>query len=296
VGRSRRPDVNNKQCESPSPPACRDLDSKRSDPPPRYIPGRLRIMAQPMGTTMRHKLADNLKRFRDRIHGACARSGRRVEDVKVVAVTKTVEADVIRAAIETGLTDLGESRVQDLIKRASMVHEHLSRRRKIEPADTPPEPRWHMAGHLQRNKVRLLLPWVHTVHSLDSLRLAEEIGAEATRIGKTVPALVQVNVASEKSKHGIAVGATSHFAENISNMPGLSVVGLMTMAPLEADPESTRPHFSRLREVLEDMRTEGQLGPDFQQLSMGMSHDFEVAVEEGATMIRVGTALFDGVV
>lgn len=244
---------------------------------------------------MRRKLSDNLKRIRERMHNACERSGRRPEDVQLIAVTKTVEIDVIRRTIETGLLDLAENRVQALVKRAGMVHEHLTRRRKIERANAPPEPHWHMVGHLQRNKTRHLMPWVHTIHSLDSLRLAEEISAEATRIGKTVPLLIEVNVASEKTKSGIAVGATSHFAEHISSLPGIKIIGLMTMAPLVEDPQTTRPHFRRLREIFEDMQTERIVGPDFRELSMGMSNDFEVAIEEGATMVRIGRALFDGV-
>jgi PLP dependent protein len=243
---------------------------------------------------MRRKLAENLKRVRDRIAAACQRSGRRVADVRLVAVTKTIEIDVIRSAVEMGLTELGESRVQELIKRAGMIHEHLSRRRSLE-GHTAPEPQWHMVGHLQRNKVRLLLPWVNMIHSVDSLRLAEEISADAGRAGKTVPITVEVNVAGEKSKFGIAVGAAPHFVEHIRTLPGISVVGLMTMAPLDEDAQQARPHFARLHEIFDDMRNDGVTGPEFRELSMGMSNDFEAAIEEGATMIRIGRALFDGV-
>jgi pyridoxal phosphate enzyme (YggS family) len=244
---------------------------------------------------MRRKLADNLKRVRERMHRACQRSGRRPEDVRLIAVTKTVEIDVIRRAIEIGMPDLAENRVQALVKRAGMVREHLTRRRKIERANAPPDPCWHMVGHLQRNKTRHLMPWVHTIHSLDSLRLAEEISAEATRIGKTVPLLIEVNIAAEKTKSGIAVGATSHFAEHIASLPGIKIIGLMTMAPLVEDPERARPHFCRLREIFDDMRTERVVGPEFRELSMGMSNDFEAAIEEGATMVRIGRALFDSI-
>ena len=244
---------------------------------------------------MRRKLAENLKRVRERIEAACARSGRRPEEVRLVAVTKTVEVDVIRAVIETGLLEIGESRVQDLVKRAGMINEHLSRRRKLEPGGSLPEPRWHMIGHLQRNKVKSVLPWVSMVHSLDSLRLAEEISKEAQHLGITMPMLVQVNVASEKNKHGIAVGATSHLTEHIRTLPGVEIVGLMAMAPLADDPEETRECFRRLREIAEDMRHDRIVGPEFCELCMGMTNDFEVAVEEGATMIRLGRALFEGI-
>ena len=245
---------------------------------------------------MRRKLYENLKRVRDRIAQASQRANRRPEDVQLVAVTKLVEIDVIRLTLEMGLDDLGESRVQELIKRAGMLHEHLTRRRKLEPEGTPSDPRWHMIGHLQRNKVRPLLPWVHTIHSLDSLRLAEEISAEATRIDRTVSVLIEVNAAGEKSKYGVAVGAVPHLAEHIITLPGLKVVGLMTMAPLVEDPEAARPHFVRLREIFEDMKAERVVGPEFRELSMGMSNDFTVAIEEGATIVRIGRALFEGVV
>jgi pyridoxal phosphate enzyme (YggS family) len=244
---------------------------------------------------MRRKLAENLKRIRERIQTACDHSGRIPEDVRLIAVTKTVEVDVIRAAIEIGLIDLGESRVQELVKRAGMINEHLSRRRKLEPTEDTPEPCWHMVGHLQRNKVKSVLPWVSMIHSLDSLRLAEEISTEAQRLDVTVPVLVQVNVAGEKAKHGIAVGATSHLTEHIRTLPGLKICGLMTMAPLSNDPEEARPHFRRLREIGEDMRHDRIVGPEFTELCMGMTNDFEVAVEEGATMIRLGRALFEGI-
>lgn len=248
-----------------------------------------------MEVSVRRKLSDNLKRVRERMAAACERRGRRPEEVRLVTVTKTVEVDVIRACMEAGLLDMGENRVQELVRRAGMIREHLNRRRTMERVETPPDPRWHMIGHLQRNKVRSLLPWVETIHSLDSLRLAEEISNEAVRVKRVVPVLMEVNISGEKSKYGLAVGAVPHLAENIRTLPGIRVIGLMTMAPYSDNPEDARPHFARLREILEDMRTERILGPEFRELSMGMSGDFEVAIEEGATLVRIGTALFEGV-
>jgi PLP dependent protein len=245
-------------------------------------------------SNMKRKLSENYKRVRDRISAACERSGRDPEAVRLIAVTKMVEVDVIRCAIEMGMLDLGERRVQDLIKRAGMINEHLTRRRTLESQECPPNPRWHMIGHLQRNKVRPLLPWIEMIHSLDSLRLAEEISDEAVKLNRVIPCLIEINVSGEKSKYGIAVGAASYLAEQVVDMPGLSIVGLMTMAPLAETPEEARPYFRRLREVLEDMKGEGVVKPEFRELSMGMTNDFDVAIEEGATMIRVGTALFDG--
>lgn len=245
---------------------------------------------------MRRKLADNYKRIRDRVQAACERSNRQVEDIRVVAVTKTVEVDVIRAALETGILELGESRVQELVKRAGMLQEHLNRRRAMEPDNNVPDPQWHMIGHLQRNKVRQVLPWVQVIHSVDSVRLAEEISTEATRLEKVVPIFVEVNISGEKSKFGIAVGAISYLIEHIADLPGIKVAGLMAMAPLADDAETARPHFRRLREVFEDVCSEKLAGPEFRELSMGMSNDFEVAIEEGATTVRVGRELFEGVV
>ncbi|MHC4673815.1 MAG: YggS family pyridoxal phosphate-dependent enzyme [Planctomycetota bacterium] len=243
---------------------------------------------------MKRKLADNLKNVRQRIQAACHKSGRNPKNVRLVAVTKYIEPDIIRTAIDVGLTDFGESRVQELTKRAGMIQEHLNRRRLKDKDKTPPDPDWHMVGHLQRNKVRAVVPWVKTIHSLDSLRLAEEISVQASKFGKTVSAMIEVNVSGEKTKYGIAVGAAAHLATHIANLPGLRIIGLMTMAPYCKDPQEARPHFRRLREILEDMQAETDIGPQFRELSMGMSNDFEVAIEEGATTVRIGTTLFEG--
>ncbi len=245
---------------------------------------------------MRRKLSDNLKRVRDRIASACVKSNRNPNDVTLVAVTKTVEVDVVRSALELGITEFGESRVQELTKRASMIEEFRSRRRLVAgPADVPPSPNWHMIGYLQRNKVKQVLPWARVIHSVDSLRLAEDISTHSAKMERTTDAFVQVNVSEEKSKHGVVVGATAYLIEQILPMPNIRIIGLMTMAPFEENPELARPHFARLRELFEDIRAERIVGPAFAHLSMGMSNDFEVAVEEGATVVRIGTALFEGV-
>jgi PLP dependent protein len=245
---------------------------------------------------MRRRLSDNLKRVRDRIASACARSGRGTDSVTLIAVTKTVEVDVIRCVLELGVTELGESRVQELTKRAGMIEEYRSRRRLVAgPADVPPSPNWHMIGTLQRNKVKHVLPWARTIHSVDSLRLAEDISEQGVRLNRTTDVFVEVNVSDERNKHGVVVGAASYLVEQIRAMPNLRVIGLMTMAPFSDAPEAARPHFARLRELFDDIRHERLCGPEFAHLSMGMSNDFDVAVEEGATMVRVGTALFEGV-
>jgi len=235
---------------------------------------------------MSRKLKENLYRLLDRVGLAAAHVGRRSDTVTVVAVTKTVEVKVIRQLIDLGHLDLGENRVQQLTARA----DDLANRKGDHET-----PRWHMVGHLQRNKVRSLLPWVHWLHSLDSLRLAEELNNQAAKQDQVVHALLQVNASGEKAKSGVAVGAATHLIEQIQTLPHVRIIGLMTMPPLVDDPERVRPYFVRTRELFEEVAGENLAGPDFKHLSMGMSQDFEVAIQEGATVIRVGTVLFEGI-
>lgn len=253
-------------------------------------------MAQAGIKTIQKRLQENLRRVRERIAEACQRAGRQSEEVRLVAVTKSVGVDVIRILIEQGVTELGESRVQQLTQRAAMIREQVKRRRVLEPDRQCRSPNWHMVGHLQRNKVKTVLRWVGTIHGVDSLRLAEDISLEAARSGVAVDAFLQVNVAGEKSKFGIPVGAAGVLAEQIRSLPGLRLIGLMTIAPLAPDAEKVRSCFRRLREIAEDLREQELVTPDFRELSMGMSNDFEVAIEEGASVVRIGSALFDGVV
>jgi pyridoxal phosphate enzyme (YggS family) len=237
----------------------------------------------------RTRLAANLKRVQQRIAAACVRAGRQPDEVRLVAVTKTVGETVVGELIGLGQHDLAESRTQELVDRAAWCREQ-----GLSHGPGRPEVRWHLVGHLQRNKVRAVLPWTSIIHSVDSLRLAEEIDNQARRQGRVVDILLQINSSGERTKFGVAVGAASHLIEQFMTLPGLRLLGLMTMAPLVDEPERARPVFSRLREVFEDLCSERLAGPDFRELSMGMSNDFEVAVEEGATLVRVGTALFEG--
>ena len=247
---------------------------------------------------MRKKLADNLKRIKDNIAEACQRARRDPDEVRLVAVTKSVKVDTIRLLVELGVTDLGESRVQELIQRQAMIQEFISRRHEMTGATSGTaavSPRWHMVGHLQRNKVRQMLENVDYIHSVDSLRLAEEINTNAAKLGlaEKVKIFLQVNTSQEKQKSGLAVGAVTALAEQITTLPNLDVVGLMTMAPLAGDEKLCRFCFSRLREIFEEMKGEKVVGGNFKHLSMGMSQDYVIAVEEGATMVRIGTSLFE---
>ena len=239
-----------------------------------------------------------LTEIRDRIAAACAKAGRAVAEVTLIAVTKTAAPEQIREILQLGVGDLGESRVQVLTQKVAQVsefyHRQKSRGEEAVVAALAPRLRWHMLGHLQRNKVKPILPLVDLVHSVDSLRLAEEIEVAAAKLNKSVPILLQVNASEEKSKFGVAVGASVHLAEQIVQMSNVALVGLMTMAPLGATSDESRAVFTRTREIFDEIKWNKFGGTGFKHLSMGMSDDFEAAIAEGATMIRIGTALFGG--
>ncbi|MBI1825456.1 MAG: YggS family pyridoxal phosphate-dependent enzyme [Planctomycetes bacterium] len=242
---------------------------------------------------MRQKLQQNLKCVTDRIAEACAKARRSPSGITLVAVTKTVETDVIRELIELGVSNLGENRVQELTRRVA----------EIRDTQAPPHsrtvpmksPRWHMVGHVQRNKVKALLPWIDVIHSVDSLRLAEEIDAEASRLGRKIELLLEVNASNEPQKQGVAFAAASHLAEQIDSLKHVQLRGLMCMGPLTDDQDLIRYVFCRVRELFDEMISGRICGPDFRDLSMGMSNDFEIGIECGATMLRIGTALFEGI-
>lgn len=247
-------------------------------------------------SSARRRLAENLKRIRGRIETACGRAKRDPADVHIIAVTKSVEIDIVRQTLDAGLVDLGESRAQQLNQRAGMIHEFIERRTVLGGRrDKPlPRPRWHMVGHLQRNKIKTVLPWIDMVHSVDSLRLAEDLHVQASRVGRTVDVLLQVNTSGERAKYGVAVGATIHLIEQFLEWKGIRLRGLMTLAPLESRSGELRLCFERLHEIFQEVAQAGAGGPDFTELSMGMSSDFETGIECGATIVRLGTVLFDG--
>ncbi len=244
-------------------------------------------------------LAQKLREVQSRIAAAAIAARRSPSEVTLVAVTKTAVPEQIREILALGIVDLGESRVQQLVQRSAQLTEYLQRR-VVHAADSAPSPRprWHMIGHLQRNKVKALLPSVQVIHGVDSLRLAEELETQSQRAGKRQAVMLQLNAGEEPQKFGVAVGAAVHLGEQIASMPHLALVGLMTMAPLDAGAgaggDKSRRVFARTREVFEEMRWHKIGGPSFKHLSMGMSHDFELAIAEGATMVRIGTALFGG--
>lgn len=249
----------------------------------------------PGGGKVGDRLADNVRRVRERIGEACARAGRDSAEVTLVAVTKTVGFDTVARLLDMQVFQLGESRVQELARKAALAREYVERRRRETASEVVRPPDWHMIGHLQRNKVKALLSHTSLIHSVDSLRLAEEIDQQAGRLGRVAEVLLEINAGLEPQKHGIPVGAATHLAEQLTSLESLRLVGVMTMAPFDADEPGLRACFTRLAELFQEIRAEVVRRPDFRHLSMGMSRDFEIAVECGATMVRVGTALFEGV-
>jgi pyridoxal phosphate enzyme (YggS family) len=224
-------------------------------------------------------IGQNIARVRQRIADAAARSGRSAEHVTLVAVTKYVQPDVIRHVVAAGCTDLGESRPQQLWDRAATL-DGLGIR-------------WHMIGHLQRNKARRTLPLVGMLHSVDSVELldtAERLSAEA---GRRLPVLLEVNVSGDGSKHGFAPSAIEPLLSRLPEYAHLEVRGLMGMAGLEGDLDDARREFASLRELRDRLTCRLPAGMSLGDLSMGMSGDYEVAIEEGATIVRVGSALFE---
>jgi pyridoxal phosphate enzyme (YggS family) len=227
-------------------------------------------------------LADRLAAVEGRLHAACARAGRPRAAVTLVAVTKTVPAAVAGLLPGLGVRDLGESRPQELWRKAATL-----------AADV----RWHLVGHLQRNKVERTLPLVHRLHSVDSLRLLQAVEAACSAAPPPVrplPVLLEVNASREAAKHGFAPEEMPALAAAVAGLRHVRVDGLMTLAAYEEDPERCRPTFAALRELRDRLRERLGPGHPLEHLSMGMSNDFEVAVEEGATLVRLGTVLFEG--
>jgi pyridoxal phosphate enzyme (YggS family) len=199
------------------------------------------------------------------------------KEVLLLAVTKTVDPLRINEAVAWGITAVGENRVQELQKKFDQVEKNV---------------KWHLIGHLQTNKVKYIIDKVALIHSLDSVSLAKEINKRAGQIGRRMPVLVQVNVADEETKFGIAPEETIDFIKEVSVMPNIHIQGLMTIGPLVSEPEEVRPVFRRLRELRDEVSSQGFPGVEMNYLSMGMTNDYRVAIEEGANIVRVGSAIF----
>lgn len=234
----------------------------------------------------------------ERIERAAAKSGRKGQQVLLVAVTKYAEPDQILQLVQAGHRDFGENRVQQLLQRAPMLEEQASRMRSMgaalggSPGSTHEPIRWHMIGQMQRNKARQVADVCRLIHSVDSLRVAEELQEVGLKRDKPVEILLQVNCSGEAGKAGCPSPAVLHVVEQIHSMIHLRLRGIMTMAPDGERAEDSRPVFARCRELFEDVRSEGMVGKEFNILSMGMSADYEIAIEEGANLVRVGGAIF----
>lgn len=222
-------------------------------------------------------LSDNLHEVQENIRKACERSGRNPEDVTLIAVSKTKPVSDIEQIYAAGIREFGENKVQE-----------MNDKQKVLPGDI----NWHMIGHLQRNKVKYIVDNVAMIHSVDSVRLAEEICKEAVKKNVAVDILVEVNVAKEESKFGLYTEDVRQFVEQISKLPGINIKGLMTSAPFVDNPEDNRQYFKKLKDLSVDINAKNIDNVHMDFLSMGMTNDYVVAVEEGATHVRVGTAIF----
>lgn len=222
-------------------------------------------------------VTENLKAVEEKIRKACERSGRDRGEVTLIAVSKTKPVEMMEEAMESGIRVFGENKVQEILKKEVLL---------------PEDVQWHLIGHLQRNKVRQIAGKVAMIHSVDSLRLAEQIQKEYEKLGQTAQILIEVNVAREESKFGLMPEETEETIRKIAEMPNIQVCGLMTIAPFVEDPEENRIHFRNLRKLLVDINAKNIDNISMNELSMGMTGDYEVAIEEGATFVRVGTGIF----
>lgn len=222
-------------------------------------------------------IKENLEEVREKIRQACQRSGRREEDVTLISVSKTKPVEMLREAYEAGSRDFGENRVQEIMEKYGQM---------------PEDVRWHMIGHLQKNKVRQVIDKAVLIHSVDTVELAEQIEKDAAKRDFTVDILLEVNVAEEESKFGFRTEEVEAAVMKIKEFPHVHIKGLMTIAPFVSNSEDNREVFKKLYQLYVDIRSKNIDNVNMSVLSMGMTGDYEVAVEEGATMIRVGTGIF----
>ena len=222
-------------------------------------------------------LRENLKIVKDNIEAACLKANRSPGDVTLIAVSKTKPVSMLMEAYEAGARDFGENKVQELVDKAPLL---------------PGDIRWHMIGHLQRNKVKYIIDKVAMIHSVDSLRLAEEIDKEAKKHGLTMDILIEVNVANEENKFGVSVEEAPALVAEIAKLSAVNIRGLMTVAPFTENSEDNRTYFQKLKQLSVDIEQKNIDNVNMSMLSMGMTGDYTVAIEEGATYVRVGTGIF----
>lgn len=223
------------------------------------------------------ELNANLKSVEERVAAACARAGRAREEVTLIAVSKTKPVEDLQVIYDAGIRDFGENKVQELTGKIPEMPQDID---------------WHLIGHLQRNKVKYIVDKVKLIHSVDSYRLAEEINIQAKKHGIVVPILIEVNAANEATKFGVRLEETEELCQEISHLDGVHIMGLMTIAPNVVVPEENRGIFNKIKALSVDIASKNIDNVDMDIISMGMTNDFEVAIEEGATHVRVGTAIF----
>lgn len=221
-------------------------------------------------------IKENLEYINEKIKTAAEKSGRKREDILLLAVSKTIDVPRIKEAVELGLIDLGENKPQEINWKYFEIE----------------NVRWHQIGHLQTNKVKYIIDKVCLIHSVDSMRLAEEINKKAAAKGIVMDILVEINIAGEEAKHGVPLNEAEALAVEISSLENVRVKGLMTVAPFVEDPEENRKYFRQMKKLFDDIDKKSYNNIDMKYLSMGMTNDYEVAVEEGANIVRIGTGLF----
>ena len=222
-------------------------------------------------------IKENLETVRENIKAAAQRSGRNPEDILLLAVSKTIDAETIKEALACDVSDLGENRVQEIMEKYDVLGGNI---------------RWHLIGHLQTNKVKYIIDKVCLIHSVESKKLAEEINKKAAEKGIVCDILVEVNMSHEASKFGVSPEEAESFIRDISKLPNIRVKGLMTVAPFTDNPEDNRIYFKKMKNLLVDINAKNIDNINMDILSMGMTGDYEVAIEEGATIVRVGTGIF----
>ena len=225
----------------------------------------------------RMMLKDNFETVEKKVTEACARAGRERSEVTLIAVSKTKPVEMLREVYDAGARDFGENKVQEICEKYDKL---------------PDDIKWHMIGHLQRNKVKQVIDKAALIHSVDSYRLAQEISVQAQKKGLTIPILIEVNIAGEESKFGTSAEDTIQLVEEIAELPNLKIQGLMTIAPYVVDAEENRLYFRQIKQLSVDIKNKNIDNVSMDILSMGMTGDYEVAIEEGATMVRVGTGIF----
>lgn len=223
-------------------------------------------------------IAENIKNIEENIKNWCFRLGKNPDSVRLIAVSKTFEHNLITQAITSGIYDFGENYVQELTDKQKLLAEFPIR--------------WHFIGHLQTNKVKYIAQWINMIHSVDSEKLAVEIDKQAKKYNRTINVLVEVNTSEEATKFGAKPEKAIELLKNISTLPHLAVKGLMTIGPFSDDKEESRRAFVLLRSILEEANTLKIMREPLTELSMGMTHDYETAIEEGSTIVRIGTAIF----